>query len=195
MIRTFRSFALAGALLAPAGPAVAQSIAYGEPPPSPHTDRLADHYRVRLTSAWPQLPSGSGCENGGAETVEGLLIRTGRDDYSGTLTRRTHLLFCGAHGGHGDACTLVLDGKGEVIMRGAVVPDAASPSGRSLRVVWTPAVEHAASVTGACSAEFKEKVERMYLTVRHGAEFMLPNAGSAPRTERLDEYAWVVDVE
>jgi hypothetical protein len=35
----------------------------------------------------------------------------------------------------------------------------------------------------------------MYLTARHGAEFALPNAGAAPRTERLEEYPWVVEVE
>ena len=83
MHRNFHSLALAGALLAPAGPAVAQSIAYGEPPPvRPAADRLAEYYRLRLTSAWPQLPAGTDCENGGAETVEGTLTRTGPDAYA-----------------------------------------------------------------------------------------------------------------
>jgi len=185
-------------LLLGAPSAAAQTIAYGEPPPIRiRPPALAERYQVRLTSAWPQLPGGAGCENGGSETVEGTLTQTGGGEYAGTFTRRTHLLFCGAHGAQstaGDACSLVLDGQGGVEMRGAVVSDERSPSGRALRVVWTPAAEHAVGVTGACGAEFKESVERMYLSVRHGAEFALPNAGAAPRTERLEDYGWIVEV-
>ena len=107
----------------------------------------------------------------------------------------THLLFCGAHGTGGGACALTLDGRGGVTMRGVVVADERSPSGRALRVVWTPDAAHAAKVTGECVGDFKEKVERMYLTVRHGVEFALPNDEAAPRRERLEDYAWVVEVE
>ena len=183
-------------LLLAVPPAAAQAIAYGEPPP-PRTrsDALAERYHVRLVSAWPQLPAGAECANGGDEVVEGTLTRTASGDYGGTLTRKTHLLFCGAHGPAGDACTLMLDGAGGVVMRGNVLPDERSPTGRVLRLAWTPAAGHSARVKGACGAEFKQRVERMYLTVRHGVEFALPNAGAAPQTERLEDYAWEVEVE
>ena len=183
-------------LLLTVPPAAAPAIAYGEPPPPRgRPDALAERYHVRLTSAWPQLPAGAGCENGGEEVVEGTLARTGAGDYSGTLARKTHLLFCGAHGPARDACTLVLDGAGGVVMRGMVLSDERSPTGRVLRVAWTPAAEHTARVDGACGTAFKQAVRRMYLTARHGVEFALPNAGAAPRTERLEDYAWVVEVE
>jgi hypothetical protein len=183
-------------LLLAVPPAAAQAIAYGEPPPiRSRAETLAERYHIRLTSAWPQLPAGDGCENGGDEVVEGTLTRTGAGDYRGTLIRKTHLLFCGAHGSTGDSCALALDGEGGVVMRGMVLPDERSPTGRVLRVAWTPAAGHTARVNGACGAEFKERIERMYLTARHGAEFALPNAGAAPRTERLEDYAWVVEVE
>jgi hypothetical protein len=185
-----------GLFLLAVPPAAAQAIAYGEPPPiRTRAEALADRYHVRLTSAWPQFVAGDGCVNGGDEVVEGTLTRTGAGDYGGTLLRKTHLLFCGAHGPAGDSCALALDGGGGVVMRGMVLPDERSPTGRVLRVAWTPAAEHAARVNGACGTEFKQRVERMYLTARHGAEFALPNAGAAPRTERLEDYAWVVEVE
>jgi hypothetical protein len=177
-------------------PAAAQTVAYGEPPPiRSRPDALAERYHIRLTSAWPQLPAGDGCENGGTEIVQGTLTRTGAGDYSGTLTRKTRLLFCGAHGPAGHGCALALEGEGGVVMRGMVLPDERSPTGRVLRVAWVPAAAHAARVNGACGEDFKKGVERMYLTARHGVEFALPNAGAAPRTERLEDYAWVVEVE
>jgi len=197
MTTSFRLSAAALALLALGVPSLsAQAIAYGEPPPiRSRPPALAERYHIRLTSAWPQLPAGAGCSNGGTETVEGTLARTDSGDYAGSFDRTTHLLFCGAHGSGGDACTLTLDGAGRVAMRGMVVADERSPSGRALRVAWVPDADHAARVRGECGAEFKRKVERMYLSVRHGAEFALPNAGAAPRTERLEEFAWTVEVE
>jgi hypothetical protein len=174
-------------------------LALGAPslssPASTAAPALAERYRVRLESAWPQLPAGAGCVNGGNETVEGVLTRTGSEDYAGSFTRTTHLLFCGAHGVGGDACALTLDGEGGVEMRGVVVTDERSPSGRALRVAWTPDSAHLARASGACGADFKEKVERMYLSVRHGVEFALPKAGAAPRRERLEDFAWTVEVE
>jgi len=197
MTTVFRTSAAALALLALGTPALpAQAIAYGEPPPiRSRPPALAERYHVRLTSAWPQLPAGAGCSNGGSETVEGTLTRTESGDYAGTFDRTTHLLFCGAHGSGGDACTLTLDGAGRVAMRGMVVADERSPSGRALRVAWIPETGHAAEVRGECGDGFKGKVEQMYLSVRHGAEFALPNAGAAPRTERLEDYGWTVEVE
>ncbi|HUF34609.1 MAG TPA: hypothetical protein VMN37_01605 [Gemmatimonadales bacterium] len=185
-------------LLATVPPAAAQAIAYGEPPPIPiRPPALAERYQIRLTSAWPQLPGAAGCESGGRETVVGTLTRTAGGEYAGSFSRTTHLLFCGTHGGQraeGDACSLVLDGEGEVAMRGTVVAGERSPSGRSLQVTWAPDGEHTVRVAGACPAAFKESVERMYRSVRHGAEFALPNAGAAPRTERLEDYGWEVEV-
>jgi hypothetical protein len=35
----------------------------------------------------------------------------------------------------------------------------------------------------------------MYLSTPHAAEFPLTAEGSAPRTERLESYAWEVEVE
>lgn len=195
---TTAATAAAIALLALAAPgAAAQAIAYGgEPRPirgSPPA--LAERYHVRLESAWPSLPAGAGCENGGAETVEGTLTRTGPDDYAGSFVRTTHLLFCGAHGADARACGLVLDGDGRVGVRGMVVADERSPSGRALRMVWTPDAAHAARVGGGCGGDFERKIERMYLSARHSVEFALPAAGAAPRRERLEDYAWVVEIE
>jgi hypothetical protein len=162
--------------------------------PATPAAELAATYHVRLESAWPQLLATDGCENGGSETVEGDLIRSRYGDYTGTFTRRTHLLFCGAHGTSGKACTLVLDGEGPVTVHGVVVEDERSPSGLGLRATWTPEATHAAEVRGECSAEFKAAIQRMYLTARHGAEFAVPKAGAAPSSERLEDYAWIVEV-
>jgi hypothetical protein len=171
-----------------ATPAVAQTLALRESASAPHPRELAPSYRIRLLSDWPQLPVTAGCVNGGSETVEGVLTRTGGGEYTGSFSRRTRLLFCGAHGADGEPCELVLEGDGPVAVRGTVV------EGDQLRVVWTPGPEHRADVRGACGAEFKQKVRSMYLTVRHGAEFELPVPGAAPRMERLEDYAWMVEV-
>jgi hypothetical protein len=47
----------------------------------------------------------------------------------------------------------------------------------------------------ACGADFKEGMRLLYLSARHGAEFALPKTGAAPKAERLEEYAWIVEVE
>ena len=80
-------------------------------------------------------------------------------------------------------------------MTGVVVDDGSSPSGRAARVEWTPVPGHAAAVTGACPAAFMEALQRMYLTTRHAAEFPLTAAGAGPRSERLENYAWSVELE
>lgn len=169
--------------------ATAQTIALHAPSTTWPRAELAASYHVRLQSDWPRLPATADCENGGSETLEGVLTRTRSGDYSGTFTRTTRLLFCGAHGTSGEACALVLEGDGQVAMH-AIVLD-----GAGLRAVWTPAAEHVAEVRGACDESFKQGVQRMYLTARHGVEFALPPAGAAPRRERLEDYAWIVEVE
>jgi len=178
-----------------AAPAAAQTIAYGEAP-APRATVLPDAYHLRLESEWPQpLAAAEECRNGGDEVVEGMLTRGADGTYRGSLDRRTLILFCGAHGAGGEACELVLEGEGKVVMTGVVVADETSPSGSALRVSWLPSPTHAAAVRGACSADFKRSVEEMYLSVRHGAEFAVPAAGAGNRVERLENYAWTVEIE
>jgi hypothetical protein len=40
-----------------------------------------------------------------------------------------------------------------------------------------------------------QAVRRMYLGTPHAAEFPLTAAGMGPRTERLENYAWIVELE
>ena len=156
---------------------------------------LADTYHLKLTSAWPQLAgAGDRCRNGGDEVIEGNLRRDTDGVYRGSLDRHTELLFCGAHGPRGEACELVLEGDGTVAMEGFAVPDRSSPSGHALKVSWRPTAAHGAATRGACPPEFKRDVEHMYLSVRHGAEFPLPAAGGDEVAERLEDYAWTVEV-
>jgi len=78
---------------------------------------------------------------------------------------------------------------------GYVVPDETSPSGSALRLSWRPLPGHGATVRGACSADFKQSVEEMYLSVSHGVELAVPAAGAERRKERLENYAWTAKVE
>jgi hypothetical protein len=164
-------------------------------PTSPHAKAaLKPAYRLRLTSTWPQETAG-GCRNGGEETVAGELALQADGSYAGTLTRRTTLLFCGAHGPGAAACSLVLAGTGPVTMAGLVLADQRSPSGRALRVTWSPAPGHRAEVTGECAEGFKTAVRAMYLSTPHAAEFPVTTVGSGPTTEELDSYAWKIELE
>ncbi|MEO6056063.1 MAG: hypothetical protein ABIQ49_04415 [Gemmatimonadales bacterium] len=165
--------------------------------PPPHA-ALKAAYHVRLTSTWPQVTGPDGCRNGGVETLEGTLARNADGTYAGIFSRNTELLFCGTHGTHGapaTSCTLTLEGRGEVAMSGMVRGDDTSPSGRSVLATWMPAEGHEAVVNGACGAGFKDAVKAMYLTTAHAVEFPLTAAGTGPRTERLENYAWRVDLD
>jgi hypothetical protein len=187
-----------------AAPAVAQtpapvapaSLTLTAPPmPAPAPGTLKSAYRLRLTSMWPQQMVTVGCRNGGQETLDGTLTRDPDGTYSGSFERRTRLLFCGAHGPVASACSLDLVGKGRVAMTGVVLADETSPSGRSIRVTWTPAAGHEAAVRGECAEGFKRAVRGMYLSTLHAAEFPLTTVGSGPRTDELESYAWRVEVE
>jgi hypothetical protein len=173
------------------------SLALAGAPVPPVALKLA--YHVRLTSTWPQEGGSGDCRNGGQETVEGTLSHDPDGTFSGRFTRRTELLFCGAHGqpdeGAAGSCALALVGAGQVLAKGVVLTDGESPSGRSLRLTWTPAPGHEASVTGACAEEFKRAMRAMYLSTAHAAEFGLTPAGAGPRTERLEDYAWTVELD
>jgi hypothetical protein len=165
------------------------------PVPGPAPGALKSLYRIRLTSRWPQESLSAACRNGGVETLTGVLNRTADGTYSGSFTRETHLVFCGAHGPATAPCALDLKGKGSVAMSGVVLADDTSPSGRSIRVTWTPAAGHQAAVTGDCAEGFKEAVRGMYLSTLHAAEFPLTTVGTGPRTEELESYAWRVEME
>jgi hypothetical protein len=175
-------------------PLHAQAIALRDAPAA-RPPALAAAYHLTLTSDWPGTGDTEGCGNGGEEVVEGTLTRTGSDRYEGRFRRRTMLRFCGSHGASDAECTMTLSGSGMVTAVGNVVADGGSDSGRALRLVWTPEPGHSARTEGACAAGFKDKVKAMYLDVRHGVEFPLPPAGAAPRTERLEGYAWTVTIE
>jgi hypothetical protein len=178
----------------PAAPAAGQAIAFSDAAAPPRA-ALADAYHLRLESAWPQASAAEeACRNGGDEVVEGTLQRGVDGVYRGSLERRTLILFCGAHGAGGEACELVLEGDGTVAVTGHVVADDASPSGSALRISWHPSPTHGATVRGACAADFKRSIEAMYLSATHGAEFAVPAAGAGKRVERLEEYAWTVEV-
>lgn len=179
-----------------AGTATALSLSAGL---APVPAALKSAYRVRLTSTWPQEAATAGCRNGGDEAVEGELTRTGDGTYRGTFSRRTELLFCGAHGTpqvmEATGCALTLTGQGAVSVTGVVLADETSPSGRSMRLTWTPARGHEATVTGPCAPSFKRAVKAMYLSTVHAAEFPLTTVGSGPLSERLENYAWNVELE
>lgn len=176
-----------------------RTIALAPAAAPPATRALKPSYRVRLTSTWAQEAGPAGCLNGGEETVEGTLARTADGGYAGSFTRRTHLLFCGAHGraqgAPAESCALALEGQGEVGVTGEVVADETSPSGRSARVTWTPEDSGSVAVTGACPPAFQEAVATMYRTTRHGVEFPLTTMGEGPHSERLENYAWRVELE
>lgn len=165
------------------------------PVPRPAGGALKSMYRIRLTSRWPQESVSPDCRNGGLETLTGTLGRHADGTYSGNFTRETRLLFCGAHGPLTSACSLDLAGKGSVEMTGVVMTDETSPSGRSIRVTWTPAAGHQAAVTGTCAEGFKQAVRGMYLSTLHAAEFPLTTVGSGPRTDELESYAWRVELD
>ena len=190
-----------GGLAAPAvaqapAPVAPASLTLTAPPiPAPAPGALKAAYRLRLTSMWPQQIVTAGCRNGGEETLDGTLTRNPDGTYSGSFARQTRLLFCGAHGPVASACSLELVGKGRVTMTGVVLEDETSPSGRSIRVSWTPAAGHEAAVSGECADGFKQAVRGMYLSTLHAAEFPLTTVGSGPRTDELESYAWRVEVE
>ncbi|MFL5496265.1 MAG: hypothetical protein ACJ8DC_17910 [Gemmatimonadales bacterium] len=185
-----------GAAQSARGPARA-SFALAGVAPTPAPAALKSAYHIRLTSTWPQEAAGA-CRNGGEETLDGTLERNADGTYSGSFARNTRLFFCGAHGAEAapaEGCALTLQGKGRVTANGVVMEDETSPSGRSVRVEWSPVPGHSAVVTGACPAAFKDALRGMYLNTRHGAEIPLTTAGTGPRTERLENYAWIVELD
>ncbi len=161
---------------------------------APRTALLKAAYQVRLVSDWPQLSDGGlGCVNGGQEVLEGRLIQSPEGAYSGQLTRKASIRFCGVHGSAASVCTLTLTSEGTVSARAGVLTDGADKARVELR--WfAPTGAAEALVEGDCSPQFNESVRRLYLGASHSVEFALPAAGEGPRTMRLDDYGWIVDV-
>lgn len=192
------SLATSAAAQSVVAPSASLALTSAPAPPTPMPGVLKAAYRVRLTSTWPQETTAGGCRNGGQEMLEGTLTRNADGTYAGTFDRHTELLFCGAHGPQGSTaagCALTLEGHGTVAMTGVVRGDETSPSGRSVVATWTPTSGHEAAVSGACASTFKDAVKAMYLSTPHAAEFPLTPAGAGPRTERLENYAWSVELE
>ena len=48
---------------------------------------------------------------------------------------------------------------------------------------------------GTCAPAFKQAMKQMYLSTPHAVEFPLTSAGTGPRTERLENYAWKVELK
>ena len=183
----------AAAAVRAAAPSLFAGSGRPEPTPPQAGAALKRSYRLRLTSVWPQESAG-GCRNGGEETIEGDLARRPDGTYAGMLARHTTLLFCGAHGAAGAACSLTLTGAGPVAMTGMVLGDQHAPSGRALRVTWLPAPGQDAWVIGACAEGFKRAMREMYLTTAHAAEFPATTVGAGPVRAALDSYAWKVEL-
>jgi len=161
-----------------------------------HAAMLKPAYRLRLVSDWPQLSgSGLGCVNGGQEVLEGKLTQTSDGDYTGQLTRRATIRFCGVHGGSPSACALTLTSVGTVTARGRVTPTGPGWSDPEIELRWfAPDGASDALVEGDCSSQFNDSVRRLYLTASHSLEFPLPTTDQGRRTMRLDDYGWIVDV-
>lgn len=157
---------------------------------------LKDQYRVRLTSDWPQFGTpASGCVNGGVETIEGTLRRTADSGYSGTLTRRTTIQFCGSHGKALDGCSVTLRGEGPVVASADVTVGLGEWGGHPTRLRWIPnAEETRGSVEGDCPEQFTGRLLEMYRSAPHSVEFLLPPAGKDLQVQHVRDYGWVVEV-
>lgn len=158
---------------------------------------LADAYEIRLESAWPEIRSGGGgaCSNGGSETLEGVLARSGDASYSGAFARTTTLEFCGAHGSATRPCRLTLTGSGTVEVRARIREDAAIDPAHGVVMRWTPHGDQAAvSVSGSCPARFGRALARMYRTAAREVELPLETLTGAREVAHLDEYGWVATV-
>lgn len=202
MRRTLITGAIALALTQPLG--AQEALAFASPAyegirvtveePAPRTALLKAAYQLRLVSDWPQLSVGSlTCVNGGQEVLEGRVIQNPAGQYTGQLTRKASIRFCGVHGGIQTECALTLTSDGTVSARAAVI--STGPGEAQVELRWfSPSGASDAAVEGDCSPQFNEAVRRMYLGASHSVEFDLPLANEGRRTMRLDDYGWIVDV-
>jgi hypothetical protein len=155
---------------------------------------LRDSYRLRLTSAWPQLAGADpSCINGGEEQLVGTVSRAGDDTYAGDLERRTTIQFCGEHAATAGACTLTLVGEGRVQALGHLAVEPGMAPVMQLR--WTPMGGATPKLEGTCADSFGAALGRMYASVTHGLEFSLPAAASGPVDLDLTDIGWRLRVE
>lgn len=201
-----RTLVLTASLFTITAPLAAQQLALAAGPREvllPVVERainaalLRPNYRMRLVSDWPQLTAGGlGCVNGGQEVLEGTLTQTGDASYAGKFRRRATIRFCGAHAGATEMCALTLTTDGTVAARGTVALSRGDWTSPSIEFRWTtPEGASDVMVEGDCSADFNEKVKKLYLSASHALEFTLPPAGEDRRTMALDDYGWIVDVQ
>lgn len=200
-----RTLSVVAALISLTTPLTAQELALAAGPREvmpPVVERainaalLRPQYRMRLVSNWPQLTAGElKCVNGGQEVLEGTLVQTGDASYAGHFVRRATIRFCGAHAGAAEACSLTLTAEGTVAARATVGLTRGDWTSPPVEFRWTtPDGASDAVVEGDCTAEFNDKVKKLYLGASHSLEFSLPPAGEPRRTMSLDDYGWIVDI-
>jgi hypothetical protein len=150
-------------------------------------------YRLRLTSAWPELRLSAECVNGGEEVLSGSLRGTNSGSYRGEFSRQTTIRFCGAHGSVADACSATLTGSGTVLAEGIVLGPAENREGNLVELRWSPDSTTVATLSGDCPEDFGESLRKLYATATHSVELVLP-AGDRPERQRVEDYGWVVEI-
>jgi hypothetical protein len=133
--------------------------------------------------------------NGGQEVLDGTLIQRSGGNFTGEFTRQATIRFCGIHGDAQQACALTLTSNGTVEARGEVQPVAPGWVDPLVTLRWSAAEgESTVAIEGDCTPAFNAALRAMYLGVSHALEFSLPLAGEEPRTMRLEDYGWIVDI-
>ena len=151
-------------------------------------------YRLRLTSAWPELRLSPECVNGGEEVLSGSLHWVSPGRYLGDLNRQTTIRFCGAHGSVADACSATLTGSGTVMAEGTVLGPSDRGAGNLVELRWSPDSTTVASLSGDCPQDFGEALRKLYVTATHSIELVLPAGGQRPEKQQVEDYGWVVEI-
>jgi hypothetical protein len=151
-------------------------------------------YRLRLTSAWPELRLSPECVNGGEEVLSGNLHWIGSGLYRGEFSRQTTIRFCGAHGSVADACSATLTGSGTVLAEGTVLAPSGNRAGNLVELRWTPDSTTVATLSGDCSEDFGDQLRKLYATATHSVELVLPAGDRRPERQRVEDYGWVVEI-
>jgi len=151
-------------------------------------------YRLRLTSAWPELRLSPGCVNGGEEVLSGSLHWVSPGRYLGDLNRQTTIRFCGAHGSVADACSATLTGSGTVLAEGTVLASSGNRAGNLVELRWTPDSTTVATLSGDCPEDFGDQLRKLYATATHSVELVLPAGDRRPERQRVEDYGWVVEI-
>jgi hypothetical protein len=156
---------------------------------------LKHEYTLRLASAWPS-PAGETdeCNNRSSETLAGALVRVDAGHYGGRLVRQSDIGFCGSHPATGPACSARLQGVDTVDAVVELGP--ATPGGHESRIAWRPRGEgKSVESWGSCDERFSSALRRMYGSVTHSLELVLPERGAGLRKQALDDWGWTGTVE